>query len=228
MRAKISASARRGAAARCPARSHALRLEPPTYTSANTFPGLIQHSSSLWFRTLSTNTSCRVSGTSVVPFDTEFAHKHDPLAWHTWNVIQFMRPSRSFIGTDCLPQCFQFVSTHRYQMGSPAWFDGDPLKVSWIAHVFICTDVHHVRTEWSHTKQLVFFLSVLLGFPLPFVAFACLREGIDLHVVWSSSVVKRHSRACLVLCVVLQELKSPCCHRFDSIHVLHLVCDPHR
>ena len=52
---------------------------------------------------------------------------------------------------------------------------------------------------------------------LALVAFAFLRQGIDLHVVWSSPVVRCQCHACLILCVVLQELKSHCCHRFDGI-----------
>ena len=49
---QISASVRCETVARCSAGSLALPLEPPTRTGANTFPGLIQHSSSEWFRTL--------------------------------------------------------------------------------------------------------------------------------------------------------------------------------
>ena len=193
-------------------------------------------------------------------------------------------------------------------MGIPAWFDGDPLKVSRRAHVFIRTTVHHYmhnvpffgvaerfsvsdrcqdvssfvivifilihgrgtvpsvvlgesrrRLRWSrdfvHTvlsftfacaflalvvgyTALVRFLELAIsghvtnmsaqkatcllsiGFVLPVtsVAVASLRQGIDLHVGWSSPVVKRHCHACLILCVMLQELKSHCVHRFEGSH----------
>ena len=49
-------------------------------------------------------------------------------------------------------------------------------------------------------------LSIGLVLPLALVAFAFLRQGIDLHVVWPLPVVGRHSHACLILCVVLQAL----------------------
>ena len=67
-----------------------------------------------------------------------------------------------------------------------------------------------------------------ISFALSLVfAFAFLRQGIDLHVIWSSPVARCHCHTCLVLCVVLQELKSHCCHRFEGSQVLHLMWDSH-
>ena len=108
---KISAPARCGTVARCPARSLALPLEHPTCTGANTFPGLIQHSNSQWFRTLSTTTlssffvpqdttTCRQRGASIIPFGTKLAHTHD-------GSIDFTHKKRD-------PDLASIVKFHRY------------------------------------------------------------------------------------------------------------------
>ena len=93
----------------------------------------------------------------------------------------------------------------------------------WVRHcpcLFPCTSNlwpcgQHVGTRSNS------FLSISFALPLALVAFAFLRQGIDLHVVWSSPVVRCHCHACLILCVVLQELKSHCCHRFEGIQIQH-------
>ena len=64
--------------------------------------------------------------------------------------------------------------------------------------------------------------------PLAPAAFALSRQGIDLQVVWPLSPVRRNCHACLVLCVLLHELKSHCCHRFEGIQILHLDWNSHR
>ena len=48
--------------------------------------------------------------------------------------------------------------------------------------------------------------------------FALVRLGIDLHVVDSSTVVRIYRHTCLVLCILLQELKSGRYHRNVRVH----------
>ena len=78
----------------------------------------------------------------------------------------------------------------------------------------------HVANTSAHEASRL--QSICLALLLALVAFAFLCQGIDLSVVWFSPVVRRHCHACLMLCVVLQELKSHCCHRFEGSQILDL------
>ena len=137
----------------------ALPLGPPKNTSVNTLPGLIPHSSSLWFRTLPTNnfssffmpqdtTSCpRTQHVDRFPLVQNLPTlMMGPFISRTWNVLQILRPSRSFIGADCSPLCFSLCpladTRWGYLLGSMAIHS----NVSWRAHVFIRTIAHqHVH-----------------------------------------------------------------------------------
>ena len=91
--------------------------------------------------------------------------------------------------------------------------------------IFEPTFFDHVAN--TSTSEATRFLPV--GFALPFslVATAFFCQGIDLHVVWLSLVVGRYGHTCLILRVVLQELKSDCCQRLEGVQTLHLKRDSH-
>ena len=50
----------------------------------------------------------------------------------------------------------------------------------------------------TSAREATRLLSIGFVLPLALVAFTFLRQGIDLNVVWSSPVIRRHCHACLV------------------------------
>ena len=75
----------------------------------------------------------------------------------------------------------------------------------------------------TSTREATRRLSVdsLGRFPMAVVAVAPLRQGIDLRVVWATSAAGR-CHACVVLHVVLQELRDHCRHLSEAVQGLHL------
>ena len=84
----------------------------------------------------------------------------------------------------------------------------------------------HVTDTSAHGAAR--FLPVSLVLSLALVALASLCQSIELHVIWPFPVVGRHCQSCLILGVVLHELKSHFCHRFEGVQILHLEWDSHR
>ena len=83
----------------------------------------------------------------------------------------------------------------------------------------------HVANTSAH--EATRFRCISFALSLAF-AFALLRQGIDLHVIWSPSAESCQCHICLILRVVLQELKSHCRHRLEGSQVLHVKWDSHR